>query len=138
MAINVVAFAALLSGGSQQTEQLYHNIILDGFSDRNYVELNREIGSPVCVYGRLSIDPPHQSVHFSLRPMQVGDIVTIGYSRINSGLSYEYTRRHGMVDGRRYRVCGTLRDATPFRQCDYNYCRWYRLENSELRLRRQN
>jgi len=128
----LAVLSSLLVGGCQHLENAYRDIMLHGFSDRNYVELNRNLGGPVCIYGRLSIDSVHQSVHFPLRPIQDGDVIVIGYSRILPGLSYDYVRRNGMVDGESYRICGTLRDATPFRRCDQNHCKWYKLENAEL------
>lgn len=129
----LAALSALLVGGCQHLEHTYRDIILDRFSDRNYAELNSNLGVPVCIYGRLTIDSVHLSVHFPLRPIQDGDVTVIGYSRILPGLSYDYVRRNGMVDGESYRICGTLRDATPFRRCDHNHCKWYKLENAELR-----
>lgn len=126
----LAALSAFIAGGCQHLDYAERIITLDGFSDRNYTELDEHLGESVCIRGRLSIDSTHHSVHFALRPIQDGNIITIGFSRIISGLSYDYVRRHGMVDGARYRVCGTLRDATPFRQCNYNDCKWYRLENS--------
>jgi hypothetical protein len=118
--------------GCRHVEHTDRNIVLDGFSDRNYVELNRSLGARVCVYGRLSIDSVHHSVHFALQPVELEGIINVGFSRIISGLSYERVHRDGMADGESHRVCGTLRDATPFRQCDQDHCKWYKLENAEL------
>jgi hypothetical protein len=79
------------------------------------------------------IDSAHRGVYFPLEPGESDGVITIGTSRIISGLSYDYALRRGMVDGESYRVCGTLRDATPFRQCDDDRCKWYELQNAELR-----
>jgi len=110
----------------------YHDIVLDGFSEGNYGKLDRSVGDPVCIYGRMSIDSIHDSVYFPLQPMEEDEVITIGFSRVISGLSYDYANRNGMVDGQSYRVCGILRDATPFRQCGHNRCKWYKLEDAEL------
>jgi hypothetical protein len=126
----LVILSIPLSAGCQSLERTSHDIVLNGFSDRNYVGLNRGMGASVCISGRISIDTA--GVYFALRPIRDGDIIDIGFSRIISGLSDEQVRRNNMVSGGRYRVCGTLRDATPFRQCDYDHCKWYRLENAEL------
>jgi len=103
--------------------------MLNGFSDGNYAELNRHLGASVCIRGRVTIDTA--GVYFALRPIENEGIIDIGFSRIISGLSAEQVRRNHMVDGGRYRVCGTLRDATPFRNCDHDQCKWYELENAE-------
>lgn len=127
------SFCTVSTSGCQHIDSNYRVVTLDGFSDRNYVELNRSLGQPVCVHGRLSIDAVHQSAHFALQPIEDRGNIDIGFSRVVSGLSHEYVRRNGMVDGESYRICGVLRDATPFRQCDNNLCKWYALENAELR-----
>lgn len=121
----------LLSSGCQHLEHSSHDIVLDGFSNRNYVELNRSIGASICIRGRISIDTA--GIYFALRPIRDRDIIDIGFSRVISGLSDEQVHRNNMIGGGLYRVCGTLRDATPFRRCDYDHCKWYELENAELR-----
>ena len=127
-----VGFLGTLStSGCQHLQDVDRHIVLHGFSDVNYVELNRNIGAFVCVRGALSIDSA--GVYFALQPIEDRNIIDIGFSRIISGLSYQHVRRNGMVSGRSYRVCGTLRDATPFRQCSHDHCKWYKLENAELR-----
>lgn len=111
-----------------QTE--YSEILLDGFSDSNYAKLNSNLGSPVCVRGRIQIDS--MGIYFPLRPAEEGDVIDIGFSRILSGYSLVDDPPQ-MRDGGVYTVCGILRDATPFRRCDHNYCRWYNLSEPELR-----
>lgn len=124
--------SAALVIACQHVQSSSQEISLHGFSNRNYVNLNKALGTFVCVRGKILIDSTHQVVYFPLKPIIENDVITIGVSRVK-GLSYDYVHRNAMVDGRRYRVCGNLRDATPFQECEDNDCRWYNLENAVLR-----
>lgn len=122
----------ILSAGCQHLGHARRDLVLERFSDRNYAELDRRLGAISCIRGTIYIDSIHRSVYFPLESGEDDGVITIGISRIISGLSYDYALRSGMVDGESYRVCGVLRDATPFRQCDDPNCKWYKLENAEL------
>jgi hypothetical protein len=130
LAASVLLGGSPLSAGDQPRDHRSREIVLRGFSDSAYAELDRGMGTPVCIRGRISIDTA--GVYFALQPIQAGDIIDVGFSRILLGLSNEQARRNNMVNGRRYRLCGTLRDATPFQQCDHDHCKWYELQNAEL------
>ena len=134
---SVKAYLAILSTalvfGYQHIENYSKDIVINDFSDSNYASLDRNLGTPVCVRGKVTIDQFHGGVYFPLQTNKDKDVITVDLSRVSSGLTYDYARRHAMVHGKSYRVCGILRDATPFRHCDDNYCKWYRLENPEVR-----
>lgn len=123
--------STFLLNGCQHVDQAYREIVLDGFSDSNYSQLNQGIGTPVCVRGRPVVSS--MGLHFALAPSEQNGVLSPGYSRIGTGLNYDYALRNRIVDGGNYRVCGVLRNATPFPQCDRDDCRWYELGNSELR-----
>lgn len=108
-----------------------HNIVLHYFSKKNYVELQKHLGQKVCVTGNLSIDS--MGVYYPLQPIGHEDVIDIGFSRINTGLSRLSVLRRGMVNGKVYTVCGLLKDATPFHNCDTNLCKWYALTNADPR-----
>jgi hypothetical protein len=129
---NYFVVISFLLASCEHIDYSNNEIVLDGFSDRNYVKLNNGLGARVCIRGMIFVDPIHRNVYFPLEPSEEGGVITIGISRVMSGLSIEYAVRRNMIDGQHYRVCGTLRDATPFRRCDYDRCKWYRLENAEL------
>lgn len=131
VAVRLTILSTFLLNACQHVDQANQDIVLHGFSDGNYAQLNPRIGTAVCIRGRLSVSS--MGLHFPLQPVEDKGVLFPGYSRIVTGLSYDYARRNRIVDGGIYRVCGTLRDATPFRQCDRDYCRWYELGDSELR-----
>jgi hypothetical protein len=132
LALCLAILGTVLITGCRHVTNGSHDIVLDGFSDRNYLNLDRSLGSPVCIRGKVIIDRFHGGVYFPLQTNKNKEVITIGLSRIISGLTYDYARRNAMVGGKSYRVCGTLRYATPFRHCDDNDCKWYRMENPEL------
>ena len=107
-----------------------HDIVLAGFEQSNYLVLNEHVGERVCVVGRLSIDT--EGVYFALQPLERGELVDFGFSRIKVDLSGEHLERHNLESDRTRRICGDLRDVTPFRQCRDNFCKWYELANAKL------
>ena len=109
-----------------------HEIVIDGFSDSNFTRLDRSLGDSVCITGKVTVDQFHGGVYFPLRTNSDSDVIVVDLPRVVSGLDYYYAGRNGIVHGGRYRVCGALRDATPFRLCDDNSCKWYRLDNPVL------
>lgn len=111
----------------------YPELLLDGFSDGNYVQIMGNIGNAVCVTGDLSIDS--MGVYFPLQPIERDGVIDIGFSRINTNLSFDYASGAGLQHQQTYTVCGILRDATPFEQCDSRFCKWYELRNAVLRPR---
>jgi hypothetical protein len=130
---SLIILSVVLIAGCQHVESYSRDVEINGFSDTNYAKLDGRLGTPVCILGQLTIDKVHRAVYFPLQTNKDSDVITLGLSRIISGLTYDDARRNAMAHGKRYRVCGTLRDATPFRRCDNNRCKWYRLENSHLR-----
>ena len=129
--MRLAILSTFLLSACQHVDQAYRDIVLHGFSEGNYAQLNPRIGTAVCIRGRLSVTS--MGLHFPLQPVEDAGILSPGYSRIVTGLSYDYARHNKIVDGGNYRVCGTLQDATPFQRCDRNDCRWYELTDSELR-----
>ena len=113
-------------------DQAEREIVLDGFSDSNYATLNQSIETSVCIRGVVWVSSMG-GLHFPLKPGEEDGVITLGYSRILTSLGYDYALRHRIVDGRKYRICGTLRDATPFPKCDRDDCRWYELVDSTMR-----
>jgi hypothetical protein len=131
VAVRLTILSAFVLNGCQHLDQPYREIVLDGFSDSNYSQLNQSIGTPVCIRGKLVVSS--MGLHFALQPSEENGVLSPGYSRIVTGLNNDYALRNRIVDGRNYRVRGMLRDATPFPQCDRDDCRWYELGDSELR-----
>ena len=129
--VRLALLSTLLLSGCQHVGQTYRDLVLDGFSDSNFSQLNQNLGTPVCIRGRLFVTTV--GLHFPLAPSEDDGVLSPGYSRIITGLKYDYALRNRIVDGGYYRVCGTLRDATPFPKCDRDDCRWYELRDSELR-----
>jgi len=124
--------AAVVSfGGCYHRGEAPELIVLESFSDGNYAALNSHLGSSVCILGTLSVDS--SGVYFQLRPMEDDGIITIGVSRVVLDITGDEASRNGVAHGERVRACGALRDATPFRECEDNYCKWYKLENADLR-----
>lgn len=130
-AVPFTFLSAFLLIGCQHVDPTYRHLVLDGFSDSNYSQLNQSIGAPVCIRGRLVVSS--MGLHFPLQPIEDNGVLSPGYSRIVTGLSYDYALRNRIADGGNYQVCGTLRDATPFPQCERDDCNWYELDDSELR-----
>lgn len=128
--VRLALVSTLLLSGCQHMDQAYREIVLDGFSDSNFSQLNQNMGTPVCIRGRLLVTTV--GLHFQLEPSEDDGVISPGYSRIITGLKYDYAFRNGIVNGGNYRVCGTLRDATPFPKCDRDDCRWYKLVDSKL------
>jgi hypothetical protein len=104
---------------------------LRDFSDSNYVSLERALGRPVCVTGRLSIDTA--GIYFALQPTERDGAIDVGFSRINTDLSYRSADLSGIKHAEVHTLCGTLEIATPFEVCDVNECKWYRLKEAKLR-----
>src|SRR5262249_40818463 len=117
----VLLVAALPLAGCHHVDAPGGDVVLAGYEDSNYAALDRVLGVDVCVTGRLTIDMG--DAYFPLRPARQGDLVTIGASRINTSLPARILERNYMKSERTYRICGVLKDATPFRQCANNYCR---------------
>lgn len=126
----MVSIIFVVVSACEHSDGVAPSIALNGFSDRNYGPLNDNIGNYVCVNGVISIGP--NEIYFPLRPIEDDEVMDIGFSRIILPIDRSYVERDGITSGKRYRVCGTLQDATPFQQCDNNYCRWYRLNGAEL------
>lgn len=105
-------------------------IRLKEFSEENYEILDSNIGRQVCISGIISIDSI--GVYFSLQPITTDEFIDVGFSRINSGLSYEDAARENMKDGEVYEICGVLHDVTPFQTCNTDYCKWYELQSSTV------
>jgi hypothetical protein len=129
-AVRCTILSTILSG-CQHVGEPYREIDLDRFSDSNYSHLNPSLGDFVCIRGKLVVSS--MGLHFPLKPVEEEGVLSPGYSRIVTGLSYDYALRNRIVDGGNYRVCGILRDATPFPNCSRDDCRWYELGNAELR-----
>lgn len=125
-----VALTLSFTCGCVRSPDNSSDVSLKGYSMRNYVELNRNIDRGVCIRGRLSSDT--LGTYFQLQPRERDGIITIGVSRIILDLGDDDVQLNRVVNGRQYRVCGILRDATPFRECSHDRCRWYRLEAAEL------
>jgi hypothetical protein len=126
----VLLVAALHLAGCHHVDVSEGDIVLDGYQDSNYVALNGVLGTNVCVIGRLSIDTA--GAYFPLQPLERGSLVDFGFSRINTSLSDEFIKQNNMKSERKYRICGALKDTTPFHQCTNNYCKWYELQNATL------
>jgi hypothetical protein len=102
------------------------SVYIDGYSESNYPLLDKSLGRYSCIVGRLLIDT--HGIFFPLQPIEKNGIIDVGFSRILTALDDEYVRKNNLRGGRVYRVCGILRDATPFPICETNDCRWYKLE----------
>lgn len=96
-----------------------------GYSDENFAFLDRRIASRVCVQGELVIST--HGVYFPLAPIERDGVIEPGAARILSGLSYSAAMDKGLRHGAVHEICGTVQDATPFRNCTDNSCRWYKL-----------
>lgn len=122
--------AALSCHGCNHVDTIARDIVLDGYEDSNYEALNNSLGAKVCVIGTLSIDTA--GVYFPLQSLESGDLVNFGFSRINASLSHAPLASNEMRTGQVYRICGKLKDVTPFRKCSDNWCRWYELESAKI------
>jgi hypothetical protein len=101
------------------------NIFIKGFSEKNYVALEKQLGKRICITGRLTIDS--KGVYYPLQPIERDGVIDLSYSRINTGLNRSLSLRDGMRNGKIYTVCGLLQNATPFKDCESNDCKWYSL-----------
>lgn len=107
------------------------NIMINGFSEKNYAALASNLGNAVCITGRLAIDS--KGVYYPLQPVEREGIIDFSFSRINVGLNRNLAFQRGLRNGRIHTICGLLHDATPFKHCEYNDCRWYSLTRAEPR-----
>lgn len=106
----------------------HREIVLEGYAASNYAALNAALGTHACIVGELRRDVT--GVRFLLQPYEANGVLTPSPSRIMLPLSQR--AQESLRDGQRVRVCGTLEDATPWRQCDRDDCRWYALEYAWL------
>ena len=128
----LAALSVTLVGACQHDRQSSRYILIRDFSKGNYDSLNSSLGLHVCIRGRVTVDRFHGGVYFPLQAYEDNGVITVDPSRIVSGLTYDYARGRGVSHRKIYTVCGLLRDATPCQKCDYNQCKWYRLEKAEL------
>lgn len=102
------------------------DIVLEGFDDSNYALLSAAIGRHTCIVGVLYLEGTG-GAGFLLRPhLQDGAIVPAP-SRVFFDLRSDIQSR--LTDGQTLRVCGFLRDATPWSSCRRNDCRWFELRD---------
>ena len=106
-------------------------IVLKGFGDENYPKLEKGLGGPVCVRGRIKIDTT--GIYFPLKPIESErGTITLSASRIVIDDSAELAWAERVRNGNNDTICGTLADATLIDNCDHNLCKWYRLHNPIL------
>lgn len=129
-----VLFAALavtLLGGCVRDVAYSHHIGLQGFSQRNYIALERLKGRNVCIRGRLTVDS--MGVYYALQPVESGDVIDLGFSRVKTDLSRNSALDNGLSNGGIYTICGLLEESTPFKGCDDSDCKWYTLNGAQPR-----
>jgi len=128
--VGITFFFALAVSGCSHMTTAENDIVLDGFSDENYIALDNNIGRSVCIAGTLNIDDT--GIYFLLKPRFDGETIRPYASRIITRLNYQYAAQHNMKDGRVYRLCGILRVETALTTCSSNSCKWYELEGAKL------
>jgi hypothetical protein len=137
IAAAISAGVTVLTGGCYQSATLAAKssleIALQGFSERNYANLDKGLDSEVCISGKLAIDS--MGVYYPLQPVEEEDVITIGFSRINTGLDRLAASRKGLTNGGVHTICGLLENSTPFKNCDTNHCKWYTLTDAKPRRR---
>ncbi len=110
-------------------------VVLDGYSEGNYAELDEHIGTGkrVCVRGNLRVGAA-DGVYFQLQPVEKDGVLDPGFSRVTTDISRSVLDRHGLEIGStsEQTICGVVRDSTPFPKCDFNDCRWYEIRGSVL------
>lgn len=131
LAVTNAALTVLVASGCYRPPTSSQNIVLNGFSNQNYVLLERYIGNKICITGKLSIDS--MGVYYQLQPTEEENIIHLSFSRINTGLNRSLTIRKGLNNGSVQTICGLLKDTTPFKGCDTNDCKWYALTDAEPR-----
>lgn len=129
----VMAFAVITAGGCGRAIASPASIMLKGFSQSNYTSLERSLNGKVCITGKLVVNS--MGIYYPLQPMEKDGIITIGFSRISIEIDRAYVTRRGLKSGRNYTICGLLEDATPFKKCGTNHCKWYKLTEAQLRRR---
>lgn len=99
---------------------------------RDASKLFAHTNSVVCVRGVISNDD--NGVYILLTPYLDEDgTISPSPSRIWLDAEHRDPRLSSLKDGSRYRICGALRDATPWPACEDDECRWYTLENARVR-----
>jgi hypothetical protein len=109
------------------------DINLNDFSAQNYSNLNSNIGRNVCIEGKLTDDTA--GIYFALQPIELDGVIDVGFSRLNIIFDNDRRPKRILSRGRRYTVCGDLEESTPFKRCQGNLCKWYRLSNAVLQKR---
>jgi hypothetical protein len=128
--VGVIFYFVLAVSGCSHMTTAENDIVLDGFSDENYIALDKNIGRSTCIAGTLNIDD--NGIYFLLKPRFDGETISPYASRIITRLNYEYAAQNNMKDGRVYKLCGTLRVETALTTCNSNSCKWYVLEDAKL------
>lgn len=108
-------------------------IKLNGFAPSNYISLEKSLNSEVCVKGKLVIDS--MGVYYPLQPNEKEGVINIGFSRITAEIGRADAVRQGLRSGRVQTICGLLKDATPFKNCRTQDCKWYKLTGAQARGR---
>lgn len=109
-------------------------VMIDGYSQRNYVAIDRHLESEVCVRGNLHSDTA--GIYFPLQPIEDENLISVGFSRIETDLSSDIADARNLRSQSDQTVCGFLVESTPFARCETNYCRWFELRNSVFQSRR--
>ena len=107
------------------------HIVLRVKSPSNFKRLNGAIGKMACITGHLSVDSA--GVYFPLQPTHDGGVLNPGFSRITAALPRGGDRALPHLTSGTHTVCGILEDATPFKGCSVNECKWYRLDRPNLK-----
>lgn len=114
-----------------QTQIEEGDIVLRSYDDSNYAALNAALGTRACIVGTLEVDSL-AGVRFLLQPYERNGVVTPSPSRVVIDFGEETVAQHRLRDGQRRRVCGILQDATPWRTCRDDGCKWYELRDPQL------
>jgi hypothetical protein len=122
--------AILLGSCMHEVENSYY-INLQGFSQKNYIALERLKGSNVCIKGRLTIDS--MGVYYALQSVESDGVIDLGFSRVKTDLSRNSALGNGLSNGGIHTICGLLEESTPFKGCDDSDCKWYTLIGAQLR-----
>lgn len=109
------------------------HISLSGVTDMTYDQMDKSVGSSVCLLGK--VYSSQLGSYFPLQPAEEDGVITSGSSRVMVSQS-NMSKRVVIVDNETYRICGVIKEITPFPSCTTKRCKWYEIDSRAIRLLR--